>query len=53
MSNKTRALLKGASIIIAIPVILMELGFISIPVLDPHKIWIMVISYGILLVSSK
>jgi hypothetical protein len=53
MSNKTKALLKGASIILAILVILMELEFINIPVLDPHKIWMMVISYGILLVSTK
>lgn len=53
MSNKTKALLKGISIIIAILVILMELDFISIPVLNPHKIWMLVISYGILLVSSK
>jgi hypothetical protein len=53
MSNKTRALLKGASIIIAILAILIELEFISVPVLNPHIIWMMVISYGILLVSSR
>ena len=32
---------------------LLELDFVSIPALNPHKIWMMVISYGILLVSSK
>ncbi|MDH5599642.1 MAG: hypothetical protein OEY34_10990 [Cyclobacteriaceae bacterium] len=53
MSNKTRNLLKLLSILLVVLVLLMHFGTIAIPALSPYTFWMLIASYGLLLISSK
>ncbi|MDN4166952.1 hypothetical protein QWY31_15685 [Cytophagales bacterium LB-30] len=53
MSNKTRNLIKLIALLIVGICVLMELHIVSIPALNPHKFWLMLISFTMVLVSSK
>ena len=53
MSNKTRTVIKGISVVLALLTIAMHLHWIIIPALSPYVIWMLVASYGMLLLSSK
>ena len=53
MSNKTRSLLKVLAILLVALAVLMELSFIIIPVLSLYKFWMVVISFGLLLIASR
>jgi hypothetical protein len=53
MSNKTRSILKGIAVIIVLLAVLMQLQIVIVPFLVPYKFWMVVISFGLLLISSK
>jgi len=53
MSNKTRSVIKGISVVLALLAIAMQLHWIIIPSLSPYVIWMLVGSYGLLLLSSR
>ena len=53
MSNKTRSILKGAAVVLVILAVCMELGWIIIPVISVYKFWIVLLAFGLLLLSSK
>ncbi len=53
MSNKTRNLLKLVAVIIVLVMVLMHTGIIGVPMLNPYKFWLMVIAFGLVVVSSK
>jgi hypothetical protein len=53
MSNKTRSILKAIAVCLVLLMVLMQLSWVVIPVLIPYKFWIVVIAFGLLLVSSK
>ncbi len=53
MSNKTRSILKGVAVIIVLLAVLMQLQIVIVPFLVSYKFWMVVISFGLLLISSK
>ncbi len=53
MSNKTRNLLKLLSVIIVVICVLMELGIVQIKRITQYVVWMMVIAFGMLLISSR
>jgi hypothetical protein len=53
MSNKTRSVLKGIAVVLVLLAVLMHIGTIGIPAISGYRFWIVVISFGLLLISSK
>jgi hypothetical protein len=53
MSNKTRSVLKGIAVIIVLLAVLMHIGTVSIPAIAVYRFWMVVISFGLILISSK
>lgn len=53
MSNKTRSVLKGIAVILVLLAVLMHIGTVVIPSISVYRFWIVVISFGLLLISSK
>ncbi|MEQ8303870.1 MAG: hypothetical protein RIB47_10795 [Cyclobacteriaceae bacterium] len=53
MSNKTRSVLKALAVIIVLLAVLMELNVIIIPAIVFYKFWMVVIAFGIMLISTK
>jgi hypothetical protein len=53
MSNKTRAILKGIAVVLVLLAVLMQLQIVIIPAISVYRFWIVVISFGLLLISSK
>jgi hypothetical protein len=53
MSRRNRNLIKGTSVLLVILAVLMQLGYVSIVFIDPYKIWMLIIAYAMLLLSSK
>ncbi len=53
MSNKTRSILKAIAVILVLLAVLMELKIVLIPAIAVYKFWIVVVAFGVLLISSK
>ena len=53
MSNKTRSILKAIAVILVLLAVLMDLSVIIIPALSYYKFWIVVIAFGLVLISSR
>lgn len=53
MSNRTRSVLKAAAVILVLLAVLMELNVVIIPAIAVYKFWIVVVGFGLMLVSSK
>jgi hypothetical protein len=53
MSNKTRAILKGIAVVLVLLAVLMQLQIVIIPAISVYRFWIVVVSFGLLLISSK
>jgi hypothetical protein len=53
MSNRTRSILKALAAILVLLAVLMQLSIIIIPAISVYKFWIVVIAFGLLLISSK
>lgn len=53
MSNKTRSILKAIAVILVLLAVLMELQVVIIPAVAAYKFWIVVIAFGLMLISSK
>jgi hypothetical protein len=53
MSNKTRSILKAIAVILVLLAVLMDLSIVIIPALAYYKFWIVVIAFGLVLISSK
>jgi uncharacterized membrane protein len=53
MNNKTRNILKLVAVIIVVVMVLMHIGTIAIPALNPYKFWLMVMAFGMVIISSK
>lgn len=53
MSNKTRSILKAIAVIFVLLAVLMQLQIIIIPSVSVYKFWIVVIAFGLLLITSK
>lgn len=53
MSNKTRSIIKAIAVIFVLLAVLMQLQIVIIPALAVYKFWIVVIAFGLILISSK
>jgi len=53
MSNKTRSIIKAIAVVLVLLTVMMTLGWVSIPALNAYKFWIVVIAFGLVLISSK
>lgn len=53
MSNKTRSILRAIAVVIVLLAVLMDLQIVIIPAIAVYKFWIVVVAFGIMLISSK
>ncbi len=53
MSNKTRSILKAIAVILVLLAVLMQLQIVIIPALASYKFWIVVIAFGVVLITSR
>ena len=53
MSNKTRSILKAIAVILVLLAVVMHLQVILIPALAGYNFWIVIIAFGLMLISSK
>lgn len=53
MSNKTRNILKAMAVILVLLAVLMQLQIVIIPAISVYKFWLVVIAFGLLLISSR
>ena len=52
MNNKMRSLLKVVAVLLVLLAVLMQLNFIYFPALADIKFWMVVIAFGLLLITS-
>ena len=53
MSNRTRSILRAVAAVIVLLAVLMELHVVIIPAIAVYKFWMVVVAFGIMLISSK
>lgn len=53
MSNKTRSILKAIAVVLVLLMVVMQIGWVSIPAIAVYKFWIVVVAFGTLLLASK
>jgi hypothetical protein len=53
MSNKTRSILKAIAVVLVLIAVAMQLNWLSIPAMNVYRFWIVILSFGLLLISSK
>ena len=53
MSNKTRSILKAIAVVIVLMAVLMELNIVLIPAIAVYKFWMVVVAFGVMLITSK
>lgn len=53
MSNKTRSVLKGVAVVLVLLAVVMQIGWVIVPAISVYRFWLVVIAFGLLLISSK
>ncbi|HEX5169062.1 MAG TPA: hypothetical protein VFW11_07795 [Cyclobacteriaceae bacterium] len=53
MSNKTRSILKAVAVVFVILAVAIRLGWISIPAINVYSFWIVVIAFGVVLITGR
>lgn len=53
MSNKTRSILRAFAVVIVLLAVLMDLHIVMIPAISVYRFWMVVVGFGIMLISSK
>jgi hypothetical protein len=53
MSNRTRSILKAVAVVLVLLAVVMQLQWVIIPSISIYKFWLVVIAFGLLLISSK
>lgn len=53
MSNKTRSVLRAIAVIIVLLAVLMDLHIIMIPAIAVYKFWMVVVAFGVMLITTK
>jgi hypothetical protein len=53
MSNRTRSILKAVAVVLVLLAVAMQVQWVIIPAISVYKFWIVVVSFGLLLISSK
>jgi hypothetical protein len=52
MNNKMRSVLKIVAVLLVLLAVLMELGVVMIPALAGIKFWMVVIAFGLMLITA-
>jgi hypothetical protein len=53
MNNKMRSMLKVIAVLLVLLAVLMELHVVSIPSLLRAKFWMVVVAFGLMLITTK
>ena len=53
MSNRTRSILKAFAVAIVLLCVLMNLGVVSIPAIAAYTFWMVVVAFGVMLITSR
>jgi hypothetical protein len=53
MSNKTRSIVKGIAVLLVLLAVMMQMGWVAIPALAAYKFWLVVIAFGMVLITSR
>jgi hypothetical protein len=53
MSNKTRSVLKIIAVVLVLVAVMMHIGWLNVPTLPLYRFWMVVLGFGLLLISSK
>ncbi|HEX6892869.1 MAG TPA: hypothetical protein VF141_19305 [Chryseolinea sp.] len=53
MSNRTRSILKAVAVVVVLLAVVMQLQWVIIPSISVYKFWLVVIAFGLLLISTK
>jgi hypothetical protein len=53
MSNRTRSILKAVAVVLVLLAVVMQLQWVIIPSISVYKFWLVVIAFGLLLISTK
>jgi hypothetical protein len=53
MNNKMRSLLKVAAVLLVLLAVLMELSMVIIPALAGIRFWMVVVAFGLMLISTR
>lgn len=53
MSNRIRSIIRAAAVIIVLLAVLMELSVVIIPAVSAYKFWIVVVGFGLMLLSTR
>ena len=53
MSNRTRSILKAVAVVVVLLAVVMQLQWVIIPSIGVYKFWLVVIAFGLLLISTK
>jgi hypothetical protein len=53
MSNRTRSIVKGVAVLMVLLVVMMQMGWVVIPAIAGYKIWIVIIAFAMVLISSR
>ena len=53
MSNRTRSIIKAVAVVLVLLAVVMQLQWVIIPSISIYKFWLVVIAFGLLLISTK
>jgi len=53
MSNKTRSIIKAIAVVLVLLAIVMQLQWVIIPSISVYKFWLVVLAFGLMLITSK
>jgi hypothetical protein len=53
MSNRTRSIIKAIAVMLVLLAVVMQMQWVLIPAISMYKFWIVVVGFGLLLISSK
>jgi hypothetical protein len=53
MSNRTRSIIKAVAVVVVLLAVVMQLQWVIIPSISVYKFWLVVIAFGLLMISTK
>jgi len=53
MSNRNRSIVKAVAVVVVLLAVVMQLQWVIIPSISVYRFWLVVIAFGLMLISSK
>lgn len=53
MNNKTRSIIRIVAVILVLLCVVMQLQWVIIPAISGYRFWIVVVAFGMILITSK